>query len=208
MDFDVLNRLEKPRYIEYSKYFGDMALSKSQIDNRLEYANTFERNLLPVISIIYLMIENDTVDINKAKNDAYNCVVDTLLECGFVLSVFYHQYARNFADEFVETTLDNIDDKYFFSVDRVKVNAENEANTVYNHKEYVDAVESGYIRKQWIDMKDARERETHREVGSQVIGIDDFFEVGGYLMRYPKDVEYGAGAEEVINCRCTIKYIK
>lgn len=208
MDFDVLNRLEKPRYIEYSKYFGDMALSKSQIDNRLEYANTFERNLLPVISIIYLMIENDTVDINKAKNDAYNCVVDTLLECGFVLSVFYHQYAKNFSDEFVETTLDNIDDKYFFSVDRVKVNAENEANTVYNHKEYVDAVESGYTRKQWIDMKDARERETHREVGSQVIGIDDFFEVGGYLMRYPKDVEYGAGAEEVINCRCTIKYIK
>jgi hypothetical protein len=75
-----------------------------------------------------------------------------------------------------------------------------------NHAEYAQAVGSGKTKKQWIDMKDSRERATHLVVGGTVLPIGDYFVVGDSLMLYPKDDSAGAGLEEICGCRCTIKY--
>ena len=57
-------------------------------------------------------------------------------------------------------------------------------------------------------MKDKRVRETHREVDDVVLPISDPFEVGDYLMMFPKDTTFGAGPEEIVNCRCSVKYLR
>ncbi len=61
--------------------------------------------------------------------------------------------------------------------------------------------QNGVSRKEWLTTIDGRQRDTHEEVNGQVVGIDDFFTVGGSQMSAPGD---GDDPAEIINCRCTI----
>lgn len=63
-------------------------------------------------------------------------------------------------------------------------------------------------KKSWKTVGDKNVRETHtgaEDLGE--IGVDEFFQVGAYLMQYPGDTSMGAGIEEIINCRCDVIYI-
>ena len=89
---------------------------------------------------------------------------------------------------------------------------ENEANTVFNSQEYVEAIYEGRTQKMWVTFADDRVRPTHDEIAIETIPIDDYFQVGDAIMLYPKDVtsELSTGAlhpEEVVNCRCKLLYI-
>jgi hypothetical protein len=85
--------------------------------------------------------------------------------------------------------------------------AENEANTSYAYIEYIQAIKQGKTRKQWLDIKDNKERKTHLRVGSEVKPIREPFKVGDSLMLFPKDKKtYSADDKEVVNCRCSIRY--
>ena len=57
-----------------------------------------------------------------------------------------------------------------------------------------------------MDIRDRKERKTHLKIGGEVIAIDKAFVVGKSLMMFPKDESLGADPEEIVNCRCTIKY--
>ena len=140
------------------------------------------------------MVENLTKD--RVMTDSYVQEINSYLE----------EYSKEFADDVVRSTLDNIDDEYYMSNDRAMFAAENEANTVLNYLEFKEAVANGKTRKRWVDIRDSRERKTHRQVGGTVIGIEEAFMVGNSLMMFPKDTSMGAEAKEIIGCRCTIKY--
>ena len=63
-------------------------------------------------------------------------------------------------------------------------------------------------KKTWETVGDNKVRETH--LGAErmgAIGIDEYFQVGAYLMMEPGDSSMGAGLEEIINCRCRVVYI-
>lgn len=95
---------------------------------------------------------------------------------------------------------------WYLSEDRAKYNAENEANTVLNYKDYKEAAQN-YKYKTWITENDIRVRDTHIPLEGETIPISDMFVVGEALMRFPKDIEYAADSpEEIVNCRCSIKY--
>jgi len=64
----------------------------------------------------------------------------------------------------------------------------------------------GVMRKRWWSALDDRVRESHREAHDQVVAFDQPFEVGDSLMMRPGDTSRGAGAEEVVNCRCACLY--
>ena len=71
----------------------------------------------------------------------------------------------------------------------------------------VGMVESfGNFFKRWNTMGDDRVRPTHAFVDQTVISIDENFEVGAYEMYEPSDDSFGAGAEEIANCRCYLTY--
>lgn len=61
------------------------------------------------------------------------------------------------------------------------------------------------VDKIWIAARDNRTRQHHREVNQSVVGLNDKFVVGGFLMDFPGDK--AGGAAEVCNCRCTHAFI-
>lgn len=60
----------------------------------------------------------------------------------------------------------------------------------------------GYAQKEWITNLDGRERESHREVHGQVVGINDVFKVGVSIARHPGDDNLPPN--ERIQCRCRL----
>lgn len=97
-------------------------------------------------------------------------------------------------------------DGWYISQDRAMYNAENEANTVLNYKDYKEAAQK-YKYKTWHTENDSRVRMTHVPLEGERIPITDMFVVGESLMRFPKDLEYAADSpEEYVNCRCSVTY--
>lgn len=93
----------------------------------------------------------------------------------------------------------------WLSRERANTIALNEANWIYNDKEYYDAVDKKKT-KTWHTSLDERVRFTHMEVEGVTIPVNEPFHVGAYLMDFPLDIKYGAGAEEIVNCRCSVSY--
>ncbi|WP_367358871.1 phage minor head protein, partial [Mesotoga sp.] len=61
------------------------------------------------------------------------------------------------------------------------------------------------LEKHWIATYDSRTRDTHKGIEAQNPKMmNEPFLVGAYQMQHPGDP--AGGAEEVINCRCTIAY--
>jgi hypothetical protein len=80
------------------------------------------------------------------------------------------------------------------------------------HEAYRQAIESGQVaesavRKVWRSAGDFRVRHTHRALnGDSVAFREPFVTRSGAMMRFPLDTSLGAGAGEIINCRCDCEY--
>jgi uncharacterized protein with gpF-like domain len=89
--------------------------------------------------------------------------------------------------------------------------ARTETNTAANQAGRFAAKATGRnLNKIWIATRDNRTRHDHTAVNGQIVGIDDFFDVGGSPMLQPGDRgtdEKKTPAKEIVNCRCTSGYI-
>lgn len=204
--FDELNRLDFPkRAIPYEKYFGDMGLTKQQKRRRIRLAEAFEDEFEELLSwVFYLLPYTDEETLIAAFIERYQTVIIEF----FDIDEYMQNYISAWAEYMVSSIRDNPDDPYMVSADRAKFAAENEANSSINYQEYKEAIEKGFTHKKWRSMKDKRVRETHREVDDTELPIDEPFEVGDYLMMFPKDTTFGAGPEEIVNCRCAVTYLR
>ena len=68
-------------------------------------------------------------------------------------------------------------------------------------------VEVEIVNKTWETIIDGAERESHFDADGQTVGSRDTFSVGFSSLLYPGDTSQGAGAEEIIYCRCSASYI-
>lgn len=214
---DEINALNT-RAIPYDEYFGAMELNKEQKERRKEIAEKIETTMLFLFSLLTMYeeyhMEINTIYIANEVQKKYMdilkdtieglAIADSLLD---TVNTYLNEYTRQFAENVTRTTVENQDKEYYTSQDRAMYVAENEANTSANYLEYEKAVFDGKTKKKWIDKRDKRERKTHMDVGGETIGINDVFLVGNSLMLFPKDTSMGAEAKEIVNCRCTIKYI-
>lgn len=216
--FDELNSIvNDDEYFE--AYFADMALTKRQRDDREDIAKDFEDLMFFIFSLILLMVETEALDLQNAQEQVYERYLQILRDKGVTIDDDVIRAARTFAESVPRTTAEEIlsrmanepvggvngEGGYGTSNRRAREVSASEANTVYNHEDFVNAVASGKTRKQWITILDGRERPTHREVSGVTIPIEEYFAVGNSLMLYPH--YSGASPEEVVNCRCSIKYI-
>lgn len=219
MKIDELNI--NPRSRPYDEYFGSMELTEKQKRQRMGFAQKTEDMLLFLFALflVYVQYEHGTdyeyvigsglkaySEVIKESVEEFYSDTDLTESERKEINEYLEEYAREFVTTNVETTNKHINDSYYFSEDRAIFIAENEANTVLNYLDYDKAVKTGKTRKTWIDVRDNRERETHLKVGGKTIGISDAFLVGNSLMMFPKDTSLGATPEEIVNCRCTIKY--
>lgn len=202
--FDEINVLEQEstqRSVPYSQYFGEMELSDDEKEKREELARQFESIFLVTFALIKIMQYTEEY-MTDYLNRYYLETISNFSEPDDYLK----NYSAEMSQNIVNTTFQNIDDKYFTSADRAMFIAENEANTDINYLEYIKAINDSKTKKKWIDMKDKRERKTHLNVGGTILPIEQPFRVGESLMLFPKDFSLDAEAKEIVNCRCSVKY--
>lgn len=198
MKFDELNQLRA--------YYEVMELPKKEKQKRIDLA----LELFDVFYFVLLLIKADikvgqeeavkqTLSVEEYKQSLLMRLDDTLS------GIPYEQdYIPRLVDDVIDTTMRHLDDEYYVSQERALLIAQNEANTVLNYGDFLTAKENGNKYKTWITENDERVRFAHMEVDNVKIPIEDYFEVGGEMMRYPHD--YTASPQNVINCRCVCKY--
>ena len=193
-------------------YFENMQISEEEKEKRVRIANLL---LADVLFLFALSKRNqDKQYLSEAFQKRYLSSVQKVAEPDQKMQ----RYIRKVCDSIVDTTLkggslttskaNKPQDPYVVSVDRATNVAENEANAILNGDEYITAVKNGCTKKRWKSYRDERVRADHADVDGQVVDISRPFRVGKYVMMYPKDDSLGAGLEEIVNCRCSVEYIK
>ncbi len=193
-------------------YFENMQISEEEKEKRVRLANLL---LADVLFLFALSKRNqDKQYLSEAFQKRYLSSVQKVAEPDQKMQ----RYIRKVCDSIVDTTLkggslttskaNKPQDPYAVSVDRATNVAENEANAILNGDEYITAVKNGCTKKRWKSYRDERVRADHADVDGQVVDISRPFRVGKYVMMYPKDDSLGAGLEEIVNCRCSVEYLK
>ena len=206
LSFDEINRLDgrDTKVLSIDKFFDETGLTKSQKADRKEFARYMDKGLYDVLAYIHLSLQrgyDDGIRIAKQRvNDLFLGAVGIALVADTTLMA----YAERYANDFVESTVRNQETPYFFTSDRARLNAENEAATAFNYAEFQEAIDRGRPYKKWNAMDDLQVRATHEEVNGIILPITEAFIVGGFPMMYPRDMS--APVQEVANCRCWLTF--
>lgn len=213
MAVDELNEVGsyKPRTIPYREYFSSMWITKAQVDERIDFATSFENFLLLIMALIKTQQTFDKFDYDFVWAElvtGYQNVIEKFKPVDEVID----EYTKTYADDFIRSTRENIDDPWFTSDDRVMFNAENEAVSIIGYKDFETAKKRGFKRKKWVTFMDKRTRKDHASLNGKTIPIDDYFRVGDAMAMFPKDLFTDESTlidypEQYVNCRCTIKFL-
>lgn len=194
--FDELN------VIEYDTYFGEMELSEEEKQRRIKLAETFE-----ILFLYYftLYLEDNKKSYIKMIEETYRDISIEFLEMDYAPE-YIEKRAKEVANDVDRVTRENGNNQYYTSGRRAKNISANETNVIANYRLQIEAIRNGMRYKTWKTMKDKRVRHSHILVDERKIGIFDEFEVGTSRMMYPNDTSLGASPNEIINCRCVVKY--
>lgn len=203
--FDEISDLSESGILSIEDYFDEMELTEEEKERRKKFAFEMEDVLLFIFALFLTMKEYNYVNKQFIINQLemrYSEIISKYVD----IDKYIENYIKEFSVDTVNITIKNEDTSYFTSDDRATLIAENESHFTFSRKEYLDAIKEGKKRKQWVDIRDKKERKTHREVGGTVIPIDQPFIVGNSLMMFATDHSLNAEAKELINCRCTTRY--
>lgn len=220
MTFDELNELNKTsRSMDIDEYFDEMDISESEKKRRKTIAEQLEDGFLLILALLFTMRQYGSVDYEEIKNrfeETYKNALKQVKENpdGQAVTTYLIQvdntvseYIKSFSQEVTDSTKAHEDELYYYSSDRARFMAECEANNVGSYQEFKEALKAGYKKKQWITIHDGREREAHAQANGQVKEIYEPFIVGGEELQYPRDAS-NASAWNIVNCRCSLKFIK
>lgn len=186
--------------IPYEEYFGEMEISNEEKEKRTELAKELEVLFL-FLFMAYAREQSDKV--KKILQDKYKDIATEFIGVEKASS-YIEEYAKQIIEDTIRVTNKNIDDPYYTSWDRAMFIAENEANSIGNYRQQLEAVKSGKKYKTWLTMNDKKVRHTHKEIDSLKIPIFEAFQVGDSKMMFPKDSN--GEAKETVNCRCVLEY--
>lgn len=198
--------MDKLNVLSFDRYFGEMELSESQKKMRIEEANQFEEMMFFIFELVSIMSDYQYINKEYLEQELKQRYLN-IVEKYSGIDDYVEDYAKEFASLTIRVTLENLSDDYYKSEDRAILIAENEANSNINYFDMKQAVEEGKTKKRWKTQRDKKVRETHKQIDGQEIDIEDAFLVGDSLMRFPKDIYYGASLEEIAGCRCVVEYL-
>lgn len=213
LTYDELNQLVgMKRSVPFEEYFAPMKISDRQKKERIALAERLEEEFLYMLAYMYYAYPNINVDMVNDLNDRY---MNALIELGIASVVVdnmadeqiaYRNQAYKFASDAIESTQRHKEDPYYYSEDRARLMSEDQANFIYDTKDFADALEMGYQYKTWETVADNRVRESHAEVEGLTIPIDEPFVLQGGMMMAPHDDSLGVSEDELIMCRCSLSY--
>lgn len=201
-EIDELNEIGE-KIIDYDEYFSEMEISEEEKEKRVELAKKFE-----VLFLFFLLSYSEKQNANY-ETMIYEKYIVIALE--FLkqenVPLYIDDYAKKLANDVVKTTVNHDGEEFYTSKERGMLISANEANTLGNYNQQIQAIKSGMRYKTWITEKDRKVRHTHRAVDEKKISIFEPFRVGDSLMMFPKDMEtFNASMNEIANCRCVVKY--
>lgn len=209
LSFDELNVLYEDKGVTRSEpldeFYSVMDISNHQRRQRIETAKELEDLFTLALMLMFYMEQEGSYDYAEVEKMLTEGMNDALTDTG-VSDFFKTVHVAAFVSSFINTTMKNPDEMFNFSYDRAKLIAENESNSIWEDSEYEDAVNAGKTKKKWHSILDNRTRDTHWEMAGVVVPINEPFQVGAYLMMFPRDDSLGAGPEEIANCRCHASY--
>lgn len=207
LTFDELNRLVgNRRFIDYERYFGEMQISEQKKRDRRRLALIIEDYMLALMVYALTLEQFENLSGELLYDEYKKQITRAVEDAGLPIDSYVNEHIEKAAADYAAVTVERKDDPYYFSADRARFMSECEANSFGNYFDYVEAEERGARFKTWHAINDLKTRETHFEVSGTTIEATAFFNVGGYLMRFPMDTEYGAPPEEIVNCRCSLSY--
>ena len=198
--------MDKLNVLSFDRYFGKMELSESQKKMRIEEADQFEEMMFFIFELVSIMSDYQYINKEYLEQELKQHYLN-IAEKYSGIDDYVKDYAKEFASLTIRVTLENLSDDYYTSEDRATLIAENEANSNINYFDMKQAVEEGKTKKRWKTQRDKKVRETHKQIDGQEIDIEDAFLVGDSLMRFPKDIYYGASLEEIDGGRCVVEYL-
>lgn len=215
--FDELNNIQSDRdYLDIDDFFNDMQLSDKQIEDRKELAYDLKYAVLFLFALLRQGLRNYDYVLHQFQN-MYTSEVKKRVEItpdleeyisdittSIVSICFLHIDAFVELPQAAESDYSSDIEDYYGSEKRAIIIAENESLSILNNDDYNKALDAGYTKKKWLTLKDNKVRKTHKAVDNQVLPIREYFQVGKSLMLYPHSID--AEPEEVVNCRCSIKY--
>lgn len=206
--FDEVNDLPESNILSIDAYFDEIEeLKEEEKRKRKKFAYDMEDILLFIFALFLTMRDYNYINEEYIKAQLQSRYLELVRKYGMNIDFDVSEYINQFSQNTVYATLRNGNTPYFTSDDRAVLIAENESQNTFNRQGYIDAIKAGKTRKQWVDIKDKRERETHRRVGGTIIPIEEYFLVGDSLLLYPHDYSMNPEAKETVNCRCGIRYI-
>lgn len=209
--FDKVNRLRDAAesQMTYEQFFGEMDLTDEQKRKRIQIAEDIEDDVM-IFFLLYALSLERNVEVDHAR--AVEELKENLrksLELSNIQMAVIMSYLVDVVDEEARVTAERYrDDPYWTSDERAKTIARNDANTVMFSQEFQDAVASGMTGKRWVTMGDERVRKTHVAVDGEIVPINDPFVVGNSLLLYPRDMSLNPDPDEVVNCRCSVSYLR
>ena len=203
MTFDELNQLVGMKRSEpFDDYFAPMKLSKERKSQRIRLAEEFDDEFLYVLSLMFYSQKfNDDV-----VRDLYDRYLQAMIAAGIVINNEHEMQAQKFAIQAVSTTNKHLDDPYYYSEDRARLCAEDQANFVGDISDLREAIDAGMNYKTWETVGDDRVRPSHVEVEGVTIPIDEPFELAGGYMMAPHDSSMGVDESEIVMCRCSLSF--
>lgn len=184
-----------------SEYFGGMDLPQNEIDKRVELAS----DLYLMHKAFIALIQADKKAGNELNAEYYKDWLRRKYEdsIDYEIDEYIEYYLTMVIDSEVETSI-----RQNSTANKAYERAENDANAILNYELDLDMKSQGYTRKRWNTQRDERVRTTHVMADGQEVGIDEPFTVGTSEMMFPCDASLGATADEIINCRCVVEYIR
>lgn len=206
-------------------YYGEMELSLAEKKLRIVMAAAFYEIIQKYYAAVHTIIADKKTD-ERRKNillaaavvslkrayrgfsdKYYERYVNTLCHGGepyYGIDAWRNKHALDFSVWLMKTARNEpgvaFGNSHTAAVTRTEVNA------IGNLAALDAAYRRGERFKTWKTFGDGRVRPSHRAVNGTRIPIDEAFKVGGYLMMFPNDSSLGAGAEEVVNCRCVLEF--
>jgi hypothetical protein len=206
---DELNILDSSEVFDREEfinhYFDTMQITERQKKERIEAAE----EIFDAILLFFMWCEEapERVQEEDTLRSFENMYKEVIFQFGEP-DEYFSTYVPIFISNLISVTLAHKGEDYFTSVERATVIAANESNSVINHTELQRAIEMGYTHKQWLTELDEKVRPTHQEMEGVTIPINEPFVVGLSYMMMPHDTTMGADPQEVVNCRCSLSYIK
>lgn len=190
--------------ISYDKYFGEMDISEEEKEKRKQIAKELEDAFF---IMFYLLTDSDIESVYKYIQEKY-CEICRK----YISSKETPTYIVTYSAYITKQIIDSVKENFVYNADTCRLKsmniAANEANVIGNYINQKDAVRHGFKYKVWKTKEDKKVRHTHVKVDGKKIGIFDSFKVGNSEMMFPKDYSLGAHPEEIVNCRCVVKYEK